>query len=180
MTSHVIVALLLSRAHAVHKRLPPKRLRPATQPPLDMMLSEDHNALETNSLLGNNRQRSIFVRDIHALFCHAYINVLLVFLPFAFLSGSLGWSSTTVFVTNFLALIPLASMLSFATDELSKTVGMSLGGLLNITFGNATELIVTVVALLDGQIKLIQTTMLGSILSSLLLVISRQFSYDRF
>jgi Ca2+:H+ antiporter len=139
------------------------------------MLPEHNDALESNSLLGNDRQRSLLQEDLRALFCHAYINILLIFLPFAILSGSLSWSSTVVFITNFLALVPLASMLSFTTEELAKTVGVSLGGLLNITFGNATELIVTVVALYDGQIKLIQTTMLGSILSSLLLVIPLPF-----
>ena len=77
-----------------------------------------------------------------------------------------------VFATNFFALMPLAGLLSFATEELSKKVGQAIGGLLNVTFGNATELIVGIVALKDGQVKLIQTTMLGSILSSLLFVIS--------
>ena len=51
-------------------------------------------------------------------------------------------------------------------------MGQGIGGLLNVTFGNITELIVGIVALKAGQVKLIQTTMLGSILSSLLFVIS--------
>jgi Ca2+:H+ antiporter len=110
------------------------------------------------------------LRDIHTIFFNDYINILLVFLPFALISGALEWSSTIVFITNFFALMPLAALLSFATEELSKRVGPGLGGLLNVTFGNATELIVGIVALRDGQVKLIQTTMLGSILSSLLFV----------
>ena len=109
--------------------------------------------------------------QLRAILFSGYINVLLIFLPFAILSGALGWSSSVIFVTNFFAIIPLAALLSFATEELSKTVGQGLGGLLNVTFGNATELIVGIVALSQGEVKLIQTAMLGSILSSLLFVI---------
>ena len=47
-----------------------------------------------------------------------------------------------VFVLNFLAIIPLAALLSYATEEISLYVGQTLGGLLNATFGNAVELIV--------------------------------------
>ena len=115
-------------------------------------------------------QPARLLNDIRTILFSGYINVLLIFLPFAILSGALGWSSTVVFVTNFFALMPLASLLSFATEQLSKRAGQVIGGFLNVTFGNATELIVGIVALKDGQIKLIQTTMIGSILSSLLFV----------
>jgi len=101
-----------------------------------------------------------------------YINVLLIFLPLGIISGALGWSPPMVFAFNFLAIMPLASLLSFATEELSKKVGQTIGGLLNASFGNATELIVSIVALKEGQIRLVQASMLGSILSNLLLVVS--------
>ena len=71
-----------------------------------------------------------------------YVNVLLVFVPLGIVSGAVGWSSTATFILNFLAIIPLASLLSFATEELSAKLGQTLGGLLNATFGNAVELIV--------------------------------------
>lgn len=72
-----------------------------------------------------------------------YVNVLLVFVPLGMIAGGLGWSPTTVFVLNFLAICPLASLLSFATEELSVKLGETVGGLLNATFGNAVELIVS-------------------------------------
>jgi Ca2+:H+ antiporter len=100
----------------------------------------------------------------------SYVNVLLVFLPLGIISGAVGWSPAVVFGFNFLAIMPLAALLSFATEELSKKVGQTLGGLLNASFGNATELIVSIVALKEGQIRLVQASMLGSILSNLLLV----------
>ena len=71
-----------------------------------------------------------------------YVNVLLVFVPIGIVAGALGWDPVAVFVINFLAIIPLASLLSFATEELSVKLGQTLGGLLNATFGNAVELIV--------------------------------------
>ena len=129
---------------------------------------------DQSPLLPNSHTQPIHstnpLNDIRTILFNDYINILLIFLPFALLSGALEWSPTVVFITNFFALMPLAALLSFATDELSKSVGQGIGGLLNVTFGNATELIVGIVALKDGQVKLIQTTMLGSILSSLLFV----------
>lgn len=70
------------------------------------------------------------------------VNVLLVFVPLGIISGAIGWNPTVVFILNFLAIIPLASLLSFATEELSVKLGQTLGGLMNATFGNAVELIV--------------------------------------
>jgi len=71
-----------------------------------------------------------------------YVNVFLVFVPLGIIAGALGWNPTAVFVLNFLAIVPLASLLSFATEQLSTKLGQTLGGLLNATFGNAVELIV--------------------------------------
>ena len=70
------------------------------------------------------------------------VNVLLVFVPLGIVSGAVGWNPTATFVLNFLAIVPLASLLSFATEELSLKLGQTLGGLFNATFGNAVELIV--------------------------------------
>ena len=71
-----------------------------------------------------------------------YVNVLLVFVPLGIIAANVGWSPTVVFILNFLAIIPLAALLSFATEELSARLGQTLGGLMNATFGNAVELIV--------------------------------------
>ncbi|RKK68620.1 hypothetical protein BFJ71_g17779, partial [Fusarium oxysporum] len=70
-----------------------------------------------------------------------YVNVLLPFVPLGIIAGVLGWSPAAVFSLNFIAIIPLAGVLSFATEEISIPLGESLGGLLNATFGNAVELI---------------------------------------
>ncbi|KAL9607421.1 MAG: hypothetical protein Q9167_007664 [Letrouitia subvulpina] len=99
------------------------------------------------------------------------VNVLLVFVPLGILAGALGWKATAIFVLNFLAIVPLASLLSFATEELSVKLGQTLGGLMNATFGNAVELIVSIVALKNNEIRIVQASMLGSVLSNILLVL---------
>ena len=82
------------------------------------------------------------VRLTWATLTRDYVNVLLVFVPIGIVAGALKWNSTVVFTMNFLAIVPLASLLSFATEELAATLGQALGGLMNATFGNAVELIV--------------------------------------
>ena len=57
-------------------------------------------------------------------------------------AGATGWNSTAVFALNFFAIIPLAAVLSFATEQIAMKLGESAGGLLNATLGNAVELIV--------------------------------------
>lgn len=99
------------------------------------------------------------------------VNYLLVFVPLGLLSGGLDWGSNATFWLNFLAIVPLASVLAYATEELAEHTGETIGGLLNATFGNAVELIVSIIALLNGQVRIVQALMLGSILSNSLLVL---------
>jgi Ca2+:H+ antiporter len=125
------------------------------------------------------------------------VNFLLPTVPVGIIAGLFGWNPTAVFTINFLAIIPLAAILSFATEEISMKLGETMGGLLNATFGNAVELIVStdlitnlclklqllilvqvsIVALKDGQIEVVQASMLGSILSNLLLVMGMCFLF---
>lgn len=108
---------------------------------------------------------------IYATLASNYVNVLLIFVPIGIVAGILSWNPTVVFILNFIAIIPLAALLSFATEELSAKLGQTLGGLMNATFGNAVELIVSIVALRQGEIRVVQASMLGSILSNILLVL---------
>jgi len=105
----------------------------------------------------------------------SWINLLLIFVPLGIVAGELKWSAPWVFSLNFFAIIPLAAVLSFATEEIAGRLGETLGGLVNATFGNAVELIVSIVALRAGEIEVVQSSMLGSILSNLLLVLGMCF-----
>lgn len=108
---------------------------------------------------------------------YSWINVLLVFAPIGIALNYAGVNKIVVFVVNFIAIIPLAAMLSYATEELAMYIGETLGGLLNATFGNAVELIVGVIALAEGQILIVQTSLIGSMLSNLLLVMGMCFFF---
>lgn len=85
-----------------------------------------------------------------------YVHVLLVFVPLGMVAGALKWSPSTVFTLNFFAIMPLASLLSFATEELAAVMGQTLGGLMNATFGNAVELIVRAPDPFRGRLQMIQ------------------------
>ncbi|KAI9765894.1 MAG: hypothetical protein M1840_007035 [Geoglossum simile] len=80
-------------------------------------------------------QEFTFLGQIRATLFSSWINILLIFVPAGVIVHFLHVSPVVVFVVNFIAIIPLAAMLSFATEELSLRVGETLGGLLNATFG---------------------------------------------
>uniref|UniRef100_A0ACD5VYN0 Uncharacterized protein n=1 Tax=Avena sativa TaxID=4498 RepID=A0ACD5VYN0_AVESA len=86
-------------------------------------------------------------------------------------TGNHGW----VFPLTLLGIIPLAERMGFATEQLAFFTGPTVGGLLNATFGNATELIISIHALRSGKLRVVQQSLLGSILSNLLLVLGCAF-----
>ncbi len=95
--------------------------------------------------------------------------VLLVFIPISIAAETLHWGTMTVFVTSALAIIPIAIWLSTATEEVAVVTGPAIGGLLNAVFGNATELIISLVALKAGLIDIVKASITGTIISNLLL-----------
>jgi Ca2+:H+ antiporter len=95
---------------------------------------------------------------------------LLAFIPVSVAAKYLGWGELIIFVLSGLAIIPLAAWMGTATEEIAVVVGPSLGGLLNATFGNATELIIAVIALRAGYVNVVKASITGSIISNLLLV----------
>jgi Ca2+:H+ antiporter len=95
---------------------------------------------------------------------------LLVFIPVSIAAEYLHWGPLTVFVTSALAIVPLAIWLSTATEEVALVLGPSLGGLLNAVFGNATELIIALVALKAGLVDIVKASLTGTLISNLLLV----------
>mmetsp|Transcript_16394 Transcript_16394/g.38847 ORF Transcript_16394/g.38847 Transcript_16394/m.38847 type:complete len:405 (-) Transcript_16394:56-1270(-) len=99
------------------------------------------------------------------------LSLLLVFVPLGLMAPDMGWNSAIVFGCNFMAIVPLASVLGAATEAMSAHTGQMVGGLLNATFGNAVEMIMCVQAVRAGLIRVVQGNLLGSILSNLLLVL---------
>ncbi len=99
------------------------------------------------------------------------LNLLLVFVPLAILGEFLHWPPWWVFGVSALAIVPLASLIGQATEELAVHTGPRLGGLLNATLGNAAELIITIFAIRAGLLELVKASITGSILGNVLLVL---------
>lgn len=96
--------------------------------------------------------------------------VLLIFVPISLTAHFGEWGELTVFITAGLAILPLAGWMGKATEEIAVVVGPLVGGLLNATFGNATELIIALIALKAGLVDVVKASITGSILGNLLLV----------
>lgn len=100
-----------------------------------------------------------------------FFTPLLIFIPLAILAVALAWPPLAVFVLSALALIPLAKFIGDSTEDLAARTSPAMGGLLNATFGNATELMVGLFALNAGLIEVVKASITGSIIGNLLLVL---------
>jgi Ca2+:H+ antiporter len=100
-----------------------------------------------------------------------WMPVMLVFVPVSIFLGLTHQNPVWIFITSALAIIPLAGYIGAATEELAKYFGPSVGGLLNATFGNATELIITLFALRANELDVVRASIVGSIIGNILLVL---------
>jgi len=98
-------------------------------------------------------------------------NLFLVFVPIAIAGELLHWPPLLIFAVSALAVMPLASLIGQATEELAAHTGPRLGGFLNATLGNAAELIITIFAIRAGLLELVKASITGSILGNVLLVL---------
>lgn len=96
---------------------------------------------------------------------------MLVFVPICLIAQWLHWNPIVIFITSGLAIIPLAASISNSTEAISIVIGPALGGLLNATFGNATEMIISIVALRAGLVDVVKASLTGSIIANLLLAL---------
>lgn len=97
--------------------------------------------------------------------------LLLGFIPIALALDYFGANPIIVFVASMLALIPLARLTEEATDALATYLGMTWGGLLSASLGNAPEIIISLFALRRGLVNLVKASLVGSIVSNLLLAL---------
>ncbi len=100
-----------------------------------------------------------------------WVDALILFVPIAIALELLHADPTWVFVTSALGIVPLAGILGEATDVLSHRAGAQVGALLNATFGNAAELIITIAAIRAGLIEVVKASITGSIIGNILLVL---------
>ena len=114
------------------------------------------------------------------------LNILLLALPITLYFNYVDQDHSLAFFSSLIAIMPLAFLMGRATEEIALRTTESLGGLLNATFGNAAELIIAVLLILEASrvadpetqsffIQLVQASLIGSILGNLLLVMGLAF-----
>ncbi|TLD26649.1 hypothetical protein PspLS_04387 [Pyricularia sp. CBS 133598] len=117
-----------------------------------------------------------FLGTTRRILFSSYINVLLLFVPVGIVLGNIpSMTGPVIFTMNAIAIIPLAGLLSMATETMAASRGPAVGALMNITFGNAVELIIFVIALVKDEVRIVQASLLGSILANLLLILGMCF-----
>uniref|UniRef100_M4FE64 Vacuolar cation/proton exchanger n=1 Tax=Brassica campestris TaxID=3711 RepID=M4FE64_BRACM len=119
--------------------------------------------------------KNTVLKSIRIVILSNKLNLLLPFGPLAILVHYMIDSKGWVFLLSLIGITPLAERLGYATEQLAFYTGPTVGGLLNATFGNVTELIISIFALKNGMIRVVQLTLLGSILSNMLLVLGCAF-----
>jgi Ca2+:H+ antiporter len=96
--------------------------------------------------------------------------LLVPFIPIAIVLELTHATATIIFAASALGVIPTAALMGRATDELAARSGPGIGGFLNVTFGNAPELIIAFFALNEGLQEVVKASLIGSILGNILLV----------
>jgi Ca2+:H+ antiporter len=98
------------------------------------------------------------------------LSVMLIFIPVSIVLDLLRVDPILIFLSAALAIVPLAGFMGKATEEMSKQVGAGIGGLLNATFGNATELIIAFFAIQAGLFEVVKASITGAIIGNVLLI----------
>jgi Ca2+:H+ antiporter len=94
-----------------------------------------------------------------------------VFIPVAVALDLADASASLVFLTSAVGVVPTAALMSDATEQLAARLGPGIGGLVNVTFGNAPELIIAIFALIDGLQEVVKASLVGSVIGNSLLVL---------
>ncbi|KAF2001800.1 calcium/proton exchanger [Amniculicola lignicola CBS 123094] len=118
-----------------------------------------------------------FLKHTKDALTYNWINLLLIFVPIGIASKPAKLAPEIIFSMNAIAIIPLAGLLAHATEAVAVRVGDTLGALLNVSFGNAVELILFIILLAGNQIRVVQAALLGSILANLLLILGMAFLF---
>src|SRR3954452_22257316 len=101
---------------------------------------------------------------------------LLAFVPVVLVANKLKPEShTLLFVLSIFAIVPLAALLSHATESVAAKTGDTVGGLLNATLGNLTELVIALTALHAGQHTLVKASIAGAIVTNTLFMLGMSF-----
>lgn len=104
-----------------------------------------------------------------------FLGLVVIGVPLSFIGSFLHWPSVAMFIIYCLTIIALAGFMGRATESLAIVMGPRIGGLLNATFGNAVELIISIFSLKAGLVGVVLASLTGSVLGNLLLVAGLSF-----
>uniref|UniRef100_A0A7N0T3A6 Sodium/calcium exchanger membrane region domain-containing protein n=1 Tax=Kalanchoe fedtschenkoi TaxID=63787 RepID=A0A7N0T3A6_KALFE len=113
----------------------------------------------------------LFLANLQEVILGTKLFILFPAVPLAVIGNYAGFGRSWVFALSLIGLTPLAERVSFLTEQIAMFTGPTVGGLLNATCGNATELIIAIFALAENKIAVVKYSLLGSVLSNLLLVL---------
>jgi Ca2+:H+ antiporter len=102
---------------------------------------------------------------------------LLVLVPVSIVLEVAGGNELLVFLSSAGAIVPLAGLIGRSTEQLAIHTGPRIGGLVNATFGNVTELVICVFLILEDEVDIVKASLTGSILGNLLLVLGLSFLF---
>ncbi len=103
------------------------------------------------------------------------LNWLLVLVPVAIILELTHGPAVAIFALSAVAILPLAGIIGHATEDLAARSGPQVGGLLNATFGNVTELIIAFFLILKDEIEVVKASITGSIIGNVLIVLGLSF-----
>lgn len=129
-----------------------------------MLTLHDYFPLTTGKLFLPKQEVEIHVMN------KLFTTVVCIGLPLSIIGSIFHWSAVIMFIIYCLTIIALAGFIGRATESLAIVLGPRVGGLLNATFGNAVELIISIFALKAGLVSIVLASLTGSVLGNLLLV----------
>ncbi|KAJ6629364.1 Sodium/calcium exchanger protein-domain-containing protein [Mycena sp. CBHHK59/15] len=116
-----------------------------------------------------------YAASFKAVLKYTPLNGCLIFIPISWAMHYTHQSATLVFIFCCLGIIPLAALLGVGTEQIALRTSHSVGGLLNATLGNIVEMVIAGIALKECKLELVQSSLLGGLLSNLLLVLGMAF-----
>lgn len=105
------------------------------------LLSFSRSSIQNNQVLFPDQELS-WKSSITNVICYSWMNILLVFVPIGIVSSIRQANPSMIFFSNAIAVIPLSSLLTCATESIASDMGDTIGALLNITLGNLVEVII--------------------------------------
>ena len=100
-----------------------------------------------------------------------FLKYMLIFIPISFIAKFMNASGAIMFILSCLSIVPLAGLMGEGTEQISFYSGPKIGGFLNGTFGNATELIISFFALKQGLFDIVKSSIAGAVIGNVLLVV---------